>query len=124
MYELPESKPTVSSLDIPNFQCLVIGATNHLLIINLNKKEKQMVTDRLTFLFLHVPTFTFSKLQSSSKCVGRPHSLITLNTNSLTPPCYHSHYNVSPIEVPLDRGEGVCSSISCSGKENHETAKT
>ena len=124
MYELPESKPTVSSLDIPNFQCLVIGATNHLLIINLNKKEIQMVTDRLTFLFVHVPTFTFSKLQSSSKCLGHHHSLITLNTNSLTPPCYHSHYNVSPIEVPLDRGEGVCSSISCSGKENHETEKT
>ena len=84
-----------------------------------------MVTDRLTILFLHVPTFMFSKLQSSSKCVGHPRSLITSNTNSLTPPCYHSHYNVSPIEVPLDDGgEGVCRSISCSGKENHETEKT
>ena len=84
-----------------------------------------MVTDRLTILFLHVPTFMFSKLQSSSKCVGCLRSLITSNTNSLTPPCYHSHYNVSPIEVPLDDGgEGVCRSISCSGRENYETEKT
>ena len=83
-----------------------------------------MVTDRLTVLFLQVPTFMFSKLQPSSKCAGNPHSLITSNTNSLTPPCYHSHYNVSPVEVPLDGEEGVRSSISCSGKENHETEKT
>ena len=64
MYELPESKPTVASLDIPNFQCLVIGATNHLLIINLNKKEKQMVTERLTVLFLHVPTVSYNHRQN------------------------------------------------------------
>ena len=67
VYELPKSKPTVTSLDIPNFQRLVIGATNHLLIVNLSKKKiswLQTGSKSFFYMYQHLCSVSYNHSQN------------------------------------------------------------